>query len=109
MAAAERKSGFDTLAVALSALAVLTFVWVLSLFLRGGFLAARAQEYDAKVLKPANETLRRYEAEQQARLDEGYRWINREQGTVGLPITRAVELVVERQGARPDGGDEESP
>ena len=98
MAAAENKSGFNTLAVALSALAALILVWVLSLFLRGGFLAAQAREYDAKVLTPVNETVRMYEAEQQARLDEGYRWLDREQGTVGVPIERAIELVVERNG-----------
>jgi len=100
MAAAEKKSGFNTLAVALSALAALTLVWVLSLFLRGGFLAARALEYDAKVLAPDNETVRMYEAEQQARLDEGYRWIDKERGTVGVPIERAIELVVERNAGR---------
>ena len=98
MAAAEKKSGFNTLAVALSALAVLVMVWALSLFLRGGFLAAQALEYEAKVLAPVNEPVRMYEAEQQARLDEGYRWIDKEQGTVGVPIERAIELVVERNG-----------
>jgi len=98
MAAAEKKSGFPTLEVALSVLAALVFVWVLSLFLRGGFLAAQAQEREAKVLAPVNEPARVYAAEQQARLDEGYRWIDKEQGAVGVPIARAVDLVVQRHG-----------
>jgi hypothetical protein len=109
MAAAEKKKGFDTLAVALSAMAALILVWVVSLFLRGGFLAAQAREYDAKVLAPVNETVRTYRAEQQALLDGGYRWIDQQEGTVGIPVDRAVDLVVERHGSGPDSGNGEKP
>ena len=37
-------------------------------------------------------------AAQQAVLDQDYHWIDKHQGRVGVPIERAVELVVERQG-----------
>jgi hypothetical protein len=100
MAAAEKKSGFNTFAVAASALAALALVWVLALFLQGGFRAARALEYEQKVLAPADDGLLIYREGQQARLAEGYRWIDREQGVVGVPIERAIELVVERGGGR---------
>lgn len=100
MAAAEKKSGFNTFAVAASALAALIVVWVLSLFLQGGFLAARARQVQAKVMTPADESVAAYLGVQRARLDEGYRWIDKDKGKVGLPIDRAVDLVVERNGGR---------
>ncbi len=100
MAAAENKSGFNTFAVAASALAALILVWVLALFVQGGFLAARSREYQEKVLAPADTAVRDYHDQQQARLDEGYRWIDKEQGTVGVPLERAIELVVARHGGR---------
>jgi len=98
MAAADNKSGFNMLAVATSTVAVLVFVFVLALFLQGGFRAARNIEHEAKVLAPVDEVVADYGREQQAKLLEGYRWIDREQGKVGLPVERAVELVVQRQG-----------
>ena len=70
MAAAEKKSGFNTFAVAASALAALALVWVFALFLQGGFLAARARAYETKVLEPRDEELRDYQGEQRARLAE---------------------------------------
>lgn len=36
----------------------------------------------------------------QRELLEGYRWIDRENGVVGLPIERAMELVASEKGAR---------
>jgi len=98
MAAAEKKSGFNTFGVAAAALAALIVVWVLSMFLQGGFLAARARQVQAKVMAPADTTVADYLGAQQARLDEGYRWIDKDKGIVGLPIDRAVDLVVERNG-----------
>lgn len=100
MAAAEKKTGFNTFAVGASALAALIVVWVLAQFLQGGFLAARALEHDAKVLAPVDEARRDYRGQQQARLDEGYRWIDKEQGVVGVPLERAIELVVAEEGGR---------
>ncbi|MFN2370459.1 MAG: hypothetical protein ABR506_04805 [Candidatus Krumholzibacteriia bacterium] len=98
MAAAETKSGFATFAVVTSAVAALVMVLVLALFLQGGYRAARAREYQAKVLAPVDYELLIYREGQQSRLAEGYRWLDREQGVVGVPIERAIELVVERGG-----------
>jgi len=98
MATAENKSGFNTLAVVASVAAALAFVYALSLFLTGGWLATRNLEYAAKVYEPENTAVSDALAEQQAVLDQDYRWIDKEQGRVGVPIERAVELVVERAG-----------
>ncbi len=100
MAAADKKTGFNTFAVAAGALAALILVWVLSLFLQGGFLAARTQQVQAKVMAPADSAVADYLGAQRARLDEGYRWIDKDKGIVGVPIDRAVDLVVERNGGR---------
>ena len=45
-----------------AALAAVVFVLALSLFLRGGWEAARSREYAAKVLAPPNTGLRDAEA-----------------------------------------------
>lgn len=100
MAAADKKSGFNTFAVVASALAALALVWVFALFMQGGFLAARSLEVEAKVLAPVDQDVADYDGEQRARLAEGYRWIDKEQGIVGVPIERAVDLVVERNRGR---------
>jgi hypothetical protein len=98
MAKAGTGSGFNTLAVALCTVAALVLVFVLSLFLEGGWFAARNREFAAKVYAPDDTAVRDALAEQRAVLDQGYRWIDKEQGRVGVPIERAVELVVERDG-----------
>ena len=100
MAAADKKSGFNTFAVAASALAVLILVWALSLFLQGGYLAARTARYDQAFLAPPDTAVTGYLGAQQARLEEGYRWIDKDKGIVGVPIERAVDLVVARNGGR---------
>ena len=98
MTTASDKSGFNTPAVVFGTLAVLVFVFALSLFLEGGWFAARNLEIEAKVYGAELPAVRDALAEQQAVLDQDYRWIDREQGRVGVPIERAMELVVERQG-----------
>lgn len=100
MASATNRSGFNTTAVAAGAITVMVLVWVLALFLEGGFLALRNREYEQKVLAPTDESVREYHAAQQEILDGDYRWIDKEQGTVGVPIERAIDLVVERDGLR---------
>lgn len=91
-------SGFPTFAVVCSALAVLAVVFALSMFLEGGWLAMRSREYERKVLAPENTEVQEALAAQEAALDAGYRWIDQEAGKVGLPVDRAVELIVERGG-----------
>jgi hypothetical protein len=98
MATSADKSRFNTPAVVLGAAAVLVFVLALSLFLEGGWHAARRLEVEAKVYGAELPAVRDALAGQQAVLDQDYRWIDKEQGRVGVPIERAMELVVEREG-----------
>lgn len=95
-AAAERRSGFDAVAVVLTALAVVLFVGALSLFLQGGFLQLVERQKQVKVMTPVDETRAGLLAAQRARLDEGVRWIDQERGIVGLPIETAMARIVEQ-------------
>ncbi len=104
MATAETKSGFNTLAVVMVTVATLAFLGALTLFLQGGWLAARNLEYEAKVIAPGNPVVSDALVEQQAVLDQDYRWIDKDQGRVGVPIDRAIDLVVERGGRLTPGG-----
>ena len=92
----EKGSGFNTPLVFLSALAVLLFVYALSLFLQGGFLTSYDLEYQAKVMQGGYEGTMAAEAEQRAILDAGYRWIDQENGKVGIPIEDAKDLIVSK-------------
>ena len=94
MAEANTKSGFNTPAVVLITLAVLLFVYAISLFLQGGFLKCQEVERQAKVLNEENIVVNEQMAEQKAILDEGYRWIDQSNGKVGVPIEDAKALVV---------------
>lgn len=99
MAAAEkeRSSGFNTPAVVLGGLAAIIFVFALSLFLEGGYNAARNREMQAKIysvgVSPETEVLL---AEQQDLLNEKPRYINAEAGIVCIPIEDAMARVVAR-------------
>ena len=87
-------SGFNTPAVVMITLAVLIFVYALSLFLQGGFNKAYDLEFQAKVLNTEGRAAAEALAEQQAILDAGYRWVDEANGKVGLPIDDAKALVV---------------
>ncbi len=95
-AAKKNNSGFNTPAVVMSTLAVLLFVYALSLFLQGGFNKAYDLEYQAKVLNTEGRATAEALAKQQAILDAGYRWVDKAGGRVGLPIEDAKALVVNR-------------
>jgi hypothetical protein len=99
-----KKTGFDTFGVVMLGLAVLTFVYALSLFLQGGFLASREIEKETKLLGPVDTEVQDALAEQNAMLLEGYRWIDKEQGKVGMPIEDAKALLV-RQEARKESSN----
>ena len=95
MSATDRKTGFNTPAVVLCGAAGVVFLFALALFLQGGFLAAQAIEYEAKVYgAPGNEEARAAVAEQQAILDEQVRWKDEAKGIVVMPIEDAMERVV---------------
>ncbi len=38
-------------------------------------------------------------AEQRDKLDQGYRWVDKENGVVGLPMERAKELLIQKLNA----------
>ena len=96
MATTDKKTGFNTTAVVLLGAAVVILLWALALFLQGGFMAAQANEYAAKVYTPANESVQTYRATQQAILDEKARWLDQEQGTVVMPIEDAKARLVQK-------------
>ena len=70
--------------------------------LQAYFGRAEEEEFEAKVVDVKNLDLARLELEQREEIEQ-YRWIDRETGTVGLPIERAMELVI-RDLAREGGG-----
>jgi hypothetical protein len=101
MAVADRPqdTGFNTTAVLLCGVAVLVFLFVMALFIQGGFLAAQGNEIEAKVYhSPGSEEKRAALAEQQALLDEKVRWRDEEIGTVIMPIEDAMERLVTELG-----------
>ena len=95
----ENKSGFNAPVVVISGIAAAIFLWALVLFLQGGFLAAQAKEYEAKVYNSAgSEDLQAALAEQRAILNEKTRWLDEEKGTVCMPIEDAEERLVNKSG-----------
>ena len=102
MAAADNqnKTGFATSTVVLCGLAVIVFVYAISLFIEGGYNAAMSREYQVKVYEAgANEDLAATRAAQRDILDGPVRWLDREQGVVAMPIEQAmVRIVEESQG-----------
>ena len=106
MAAAdhEKTTGFNTTAVVLIGAAGVVFLFALALFIQGGFLAAQANEYEAKIYSaPGSEAVRAAVAEQQAILEEKVRWRDEEKGTVIMPIEEAMEQVVRKVGDQNGG------
>ena len=93
----ENNSGFNTPVVVLCGAAAVIFLFALSLFLQGGFLAAQAKEYESKVYNaPANQDILDAEAEQRAILNEKTRWLDEEKGTVCMPIEDAEARLVKK-------------
>ncbi len=90
------KTGFSAPAVVLCTLAAAFFIYAASLFLQGGFQAALTVETEYKTLTPVDARVEQAVFEHQARLDEGYRWIDEEQGVVGMPIEDAKDALVRR-------------
>jgi hypothetical protein len=83
--------------------AVLTFVVVV--FLQAVFYRAEAEEYQRKVVDVTPKQLRSARAEQTQILNE-YRWVDRENGVVAIPIDQAMEIMIERGGVAAPGGGE---
>ncbi len=108
MAAADKntKSGFNAPAVVLGGLAALIFLYALSLFLQGGFLAAQSQQYDVKMLTPENEPLAAHRAEQQAILDEQARQVDETTGRWVMPVEDAMNRLAAGDAAAAGGTKE---
>ena len=73
--------------------AVVTVATVLAL--QGYFEYVQDAEFRSKVVEAVPADLEKAREEGQAQL-EGYRWVDRENGVVAIPIERAMELAVER-------------
>ena len=93
----KKETGFSTFAVVSVALAVVIFVYGFSLFMQGGFQTAMNLEKESKVMNTADVQTADALAEQEALLHEGYRWIDQEKGTVGMPIEDAKALLVKQE------------
>jgi len=81
---------------------LLTIVLVGAVLLGAGAVALQAWYHDAaaaehqrKVVEPTVTELEQHRAAEHATLS-AYRWLDREQGIVRLPIERAMDLVVEQ-------------
>ena len=93
MAMAAAKEDIHTPLVFTVGTVFVIFLFVLILLLQAWFYRAQRQEYQAKVVVPRNEALDASLAAQQQDL-HSYRWVDREGGVVGIPIERAMELVI---------------
>ena len=80
--------------------AILLFVVVV--LLQAVFYSAERAENQVKVVAPASEELASLRASQLEVL-HSYRWIDQPNGVVGIPIERAMELVVREHGAAAPG------
>jgi hypothetical protein len=76
---------------------ILTVVIILALQVL--FYRTAQREFVTKVVEVGSEKLRNAESAQREML-EGYRWVDRENGVVALPIERAMELIVEESQGR---------
>jgi hypothetical protein len=77
--------------VVLCGLAAIIFVYALSLFLQGGYLAAQARETRVKTETPVNEALQALQAEHAARLEEAPRWLDEQKTKAVMPIGAAMD------------------
>ncbi|MFH1845132.1 MAG: hypothetical protein ABIF77_18245 [bacterium] len=87
---------------------LVTIVLVGAILLGAGVVALQAWYHDAaaaehqrKVVEPKVTELEQHRTAEAATLSE-YRWLDREQGIVRLPIERAMELVAEDPDEDPD-------
>ncbi len=70
-----------------------------------GYHLVQADELRRKVVAVPDREVTELEAAQTASLG-GYRWLDRERGTVAIPIERAMALVAAENGAPDPTGDE---
>ena len=98
MAAAESKeSGFNTPVVVFGVVATLIFLYAISLFLQGGFMAEQALELDAKTNSFPNDAMLAHVAEQESILNEKVHWLDKANGVACMPIDDAIDRLVAKQ------------
>jgi hypothetical protein len=74
---------------------VVLFVVVI-LGLQAYFARVQNEELESKLKGVSSEELARFHEEQLSQISE-YRWVDRDSGTVAIPIERAMELVVSEE------------
>jgi hypothetical protein len=72
-------------------LVIVTFALIL--LLQAGFYKSETAENERKVVAPRSEELASWRAAQEADL-HSYRWLDKAQGRVGIPIERAMDEIV---------------
>lgn len=102
-----KETGFDTPSVVLLTLAGLFLIYALSLFLQGGYLSARKADHARKLDLPGDPALLSRQAAQQDLLNGEPVWLDREAGTVGLPIEVAKERLVQELASQEAGAAHE--
>jgi hypothetical protein len=84
--------------------AVFILLFVLTLIaLVGYFDRVQTEEFEAKVIDRSAAPAHDLRSQQLGTIQE-YRWIDRDAGTVTIPIERAMEVVVEERGAPAGSG-----
>ena len=90
---AAARENLDTGLIITAGVLLVVLVYVLIILVQGWFYLAQTDEYVRKVIEPRNELLASAMAGQQETLHT-YRLINEAEGQVGIPIERAMQLVV---------------
>ncbi len=91
----DRKTGFNTPVVVMCSLAAIILIYALSLFIEGGYNAAKNKEIAAKIYAAeVSEDVLAHRAAQQSLLDEQVRYLDPDAGLLCLPIEDAMERVV---------------
>jgi len=88
------KENLDTGAIITIGVLLVVLTFVLILLVQGWFYKAQTDEYVRKVIEPRAEELATAVAQQQDQLNS-YRVVDETAGKVAVPITRAMELVVQ--------------
>lgn len=86
--------------IAAVAVAGLIVLWAIAFFVRAWAHEQVSAEEQRKVVEAVSVQVADQRAQQEQLLSD-YRWIDAERGVIGLPIERAMELVVRELGGQP--------
>jgi len=96
------KEELDTPAIVTIGIVASVLVFVIIVLLQAYFAEAQRQEWQRKVVAPRSEELVAAQSDQETQLNT-WRWIDRANGVVAVPIARAMELVARELPSRPAG------